>query len=80
MVINLRTWRWRKIKGAKIKGKGHDSNYNFFYLKSYKFSGINLIVVICDSVNRYKEGRVILEYALINEAEGYPVDLGLGSH
>lgn len=29
---------------------------------------------------RYKEGRVILEYALINEAEGYPNESGNVSH
>lgn len=33
-----------------------------------------------EETQKYKEGRVILEYALINEAEGFPSEAGGTSH
>ncbi|KAL7744242.1 hypothetical protein ACLKA6_009204 [Drosophila palustris] len=33
-----------------------------------------------EDTQKYKEGRVILEYALINEAEGFPSEAGGPSH
>lgn len=39
-----------------------------------------LLIVYFRLFGRYKEGRVILEYALINEAEGFPSEAGGTSH
>ncbi|KAH8399692.1 hypothetical protein KR215_000009 [Drosophila sulfurigaster] len=33
-----------------------------------------------EETQKYKEGRVILEYALIHEAEGFPSEAGGASH